>query len=286
MNIAWIGTGVMGTSMARHLIDAGHTVYVYNRTKSKCENLVKYGAIELNSISEAPLKAEVIFTMLGYPKDVEEVYLSEIGILSNISDKHICVDMTTSSPTLAQKIAVEMKKRGAEFLDMPVTGGDIGAKNGTLTVFVGGNEKILNEKIRPIVSAFSKTVTYFGNVGNGQYAKLGNQVAIASTMISLAESYEFAKKIGLDTKKFLETISLGSAGSFSMNSYGERILNNDYKPGFYIHHFIKDMGLALDECRKMNIELPGLKLAYDMYTSLAEEVKQNEGTQAIIKYYE
>lgn len=286
MNIAWIGTGVMGTSMVRHLIDAGHTVYVYNRTKSKCKNLVKYGAIELNSVSEAPLKAEVIFTMLGYPKDVEEVYLSEIGVLSNISDKHICVDMTTSSPTLAQKIAVEMEKRGAEFLDMPVTGGDIGAKNGTLTVFVGGDEKILNEKIKPIVSAFSKTVTYFGNVGNGQYAKLGNQVAIASTMISLAESYEFAKKIGLDTKKFLETISLGSAGSFSMNSYGARILNNDYKPGFYIHHFIKDMGLALDECRKMDIKLPGLKLAYDMYTSLAEEIKQSEGTQAIIKYYE
>ncbi|MBF0714553.1 NAD(P)-dependent oxidoreductase [Gemella sp. GH3] len=284
MNIAWIGVGVMGESIINHLLNAGHNLFVYNRTVSKCENVVNNGAILLNNISDAPKNADIIFTMVGYPKDVEEVYLGENGLLTTTKSNQIFVDLTTSSPELAQKIAEKLAEIGSFGLDIPVTGGDIGAKNGTLTLLAGGNKEIL-DKISPILNTFSSSINYFGKSGNGQRAKLGNQVAIATTMISLAESYTFAKNQGLDVEKFLETISKGAASSFSMSAYYPRILNNDYKPGFFIHHFLKDMKLALDECEKANIKLPGLNLAYDMYNSLSEDIKYSEGTQSIIKYY-
>ena len=285
MKIAWIGVGVMGESLVKHLINAGHELYVYNRTKSKCDNVVSKGAILLDKIEDAPLVADIIFTMVGYPKDVEEVYLGENGLIKNAKENQIFVDLTTSSPELAKKISVKFKEKGAFALDVPVTGGDIGAKNGTLTLFVGGDYTIFENKLKNILEIFAKTIEYFGEAGKGQYAKLGNQIAIATTMISVAESYLFAKKTGLDTKQFLETIATGSGGSFSMNSYGPRMLNEDYKPGFFVHHFIKDMKLALEECEKFGINLPGLSLVYNMYNELTDEIKYNEGTQAIIKYY-
>ena len=285
MKIAWIGTGVMGESMAGHLLDAGHELYVYNRTVSKTENLVKRGAKLLTEIKDAPLNADVIFTMVGYPKDVEGVYLGNDGLITTAKEGQVFVDMTTSSPTIAKKISEEFAKVGASALDLPVTGGDIGAKNATLSIMVGGDKKVYEEKVLPLVKHLGKNITYFGGAGKGQYAKLANQIAIATTMISVAESFKFAKEVGLDLEDFFKTVSTGSGGSFSMTSYGPRILKNDFKPGFFVHHFIKDMRLALEECEKMNITLPGLEAAYKLYNELEEEVRNTNGTQAISKWY-
>ena len=285
MKIAWIGTGVMGESMAGHLLDAGHELYVYNRTVSKTENLVKRGAKLLTEIKDAPLNADVVFTMVGYPKDVEGVYLGKDGLITTAKEGQVFVDMTTSSPTIAKKISEEFAKVGASALDLPVTGGDIGAKNGTLSIMVGGDKKVYEEKVLPLVKHLGKNITYFGEAGKGQYAKLANQIAIATTMISVAESFKFAKEVGLDLEGFFKTVSTGSGGSFSMTSYGPRILKNDFKPGFFVHHFIKDMRLALEECEKMNITLPGLEAAYKLYNELKEEVRNTNGTQAISKWY-
>lgn len=285
MKIAWIGTGVMGESMAGHLLDAGHELYVYNRTVSKTENLVKRGAKLLTEIKDAPLNADVIFTMVGYPKDVEGVYLGSDGLITTAKEGQVFVDMTTSSPTIAKKISEKFAKVGASALDLPVTGGDIGAKNATLSIMVGGDKKVYEEKVLPLVKHLGKNITYFGEAGKGQYAKLANQIAIATTMISVAESFKFAKEVGLDLEDFFKTVSTGSGGSFSMTSYGPRILKNDFKPGFFVHHFIKDMRLALEECEKMNITLPGLEAAYKLYNELEEEVRNTNGTQAISKWY-
>jgi 2-hydroxy-3-oxopropionate reductase len=285
MKIAWIGTGVMGESMAGHLLDAGHELYVYNRTVSKTENLVKRGAKLLTEIKDAPLNADVVFTMVGYPKDVEGVYLGNDGLITTAKEGQVFVDMTTSSPTIAKKISEEFAKVGASALDLPVTGGDIGAKNGTLSIMVGGDKKVYEEKVLPLVKHLGKNITYFGEAGKGQYAKLANQIAIATTMISVAESFKFAKEVGLDLEDFFKTVSTGSGGSFSMMSYGPRILKNDFKPGFFVHHFIKDMRLALEECEKMNITLPGLEAAYKLYNELEEEIRNTNGTQAISKWY-
>ena len=285
MKIAWIGTGVMGESMAGHLLDAGHELYVYNRTVSKTENLVKRGAKLLTEIKDAPLNADVVFTMVGYPKDVEGVYLGNDGLITTAKEGQVFVDMTTSSPTIAKKISEEFAKVGASALDLPVTGGDIGAKNGTLSIMVGGDKKVYEEKVLPLVKHLGKNITYFGEAGKGQYAKLANQIAIATTMISVAESFKFAKEVGLDLEDFFKTVSTGSGGSFSMTSYGPRILKNDFKPGFFVHHFIKDMRLALEECEKMNITLQGLEAAYKLYNELEEEVRNTNGTQAISKWY-
>ena len=285
MKIAWIGTGVMGESMAGHLLDAGHELYVYNRTVSKTENLVKRGAKLLTEIKDAPLNADVVFTMVGYPKDVEGVYLGNDGLITTAKEGQVFVDMTTSSPTIAKKISEEFAKVGASALDLPVTGGDIGAKNATLSIMVGGDKKVYEEKVLPLVKHLGKNITYFGEAGKGQYAKLANQIAIATTMISVAESFKFAKEVGLNLEDFFKTVSTGSGGSFSMTSYGPRILKNDFKPGFFVHHFIKDMRLALEECEKMNITLPGLEAAYKLYNELEEEVRNTNGTQAISKWY-
>ena len=285
MKIAWIGIGVMGESMAGHLLDAGHELFVYNRTVSKTDGLVKRGATLLKEVKDAPLNADVIFSMVGYPKDVEEVYLGENGLIKTAKEGQVFVDMTTSSPTLAKKISEEFAKVGATALDLPVTGGDIGANNGTLSIMAGGDKKVFEETVLPLVKNFGKNITYFGEAGKGQYTKLANQIAIATTMISVAESFKFAKEVGLNLDDFFNIVSTGSGGSFSMTSYGPRILKGDFKPGFFIHHFIKDMRLALEECEKMNIKLPGLETAYEVYNELEEEVRNTNGTQAISKWY-
>lgn len=285
MKIAWIGIGVMGESMVGHLLDAGHELFVYNRTVSKTDGLVKRGATLLKEVKDAPLNADVIFSMVGYPKDVEEVYLGENGLIKTAKEGQVFVDMTTSSPTLAKKISEEFAKVGATALDLPVTGGDIGAKNGTLSIMAGGDKKVFEETVLPLVKNFGKNITYFGEAGKGQYTKLANQIAIATTMISVAESFKFAKEVGLNLDDFFNIVSTGSGGSFSMTSYGPRILKGDFKPGFFIHHFIKDMRLALEECEKMNIKLPGLETAYEVYNELEEEVRNTNGTQAISKWY-
>ena len=286
MKIAWIGTGVMGESMASHLMNAGHELYVYNRTKSKTDNLVSRGAKLLSEVKDAPKFANVIFTIVGYPKDVEEVYLGENGLITTAKKGQVFIDMTTSSPSLAEKISNEFLKVGAYALDLPVTGGDVGAKNATLSIMAGGDKKVFEEVVLPLVEKLGKNITYFGVAGKGQYTKLANQIAIATTMISVAESFKFAKEVGLDLESFFKTVSTGSGGSFSMTSYGPRILKGDFKPGFFTHHFIKDMKLALEECEKMNIKLPGLETAYKIYNELEEEVRNTHGTQAISKWYD
>ena len=285
MKIAWIGTGVMGESMAGHLMDAGHELFVYNRTKSKTDNLVSRGATLLNEVKDAPKFADIVFTIVGYPKDVEEVYLGENGLITTAKKGQVFVDMTTSSPTLAEKISNEFLKVGAYALDLPVTGGDVGARNATLSIMAGGDKKVFEEVVLPIVEKLGENITYFGEAGKGQYTKLANQIAIATTMISVAESFKFAKEVGLDLDSFFKTVSTGSGGSFSMTSYGPRILNEDFKPGFFTHHFIKDMKLALEECEKMDIKLPGLETAYKIYNELEEEIRNTNGTQAISKWY-
>ena len=285
MKIAWIGIGVMGESMAGHLLDAGHELFVYNRTVSKTDGLVKRGATLLKEVKDAPLNADVIFSMVGYPKDVEEVYLGENGLIKTAKEGQVFVDMTTSSPTLAKKISEEFAKVGATALDLPVTGGDIGAKNGTLSIMAGGDKKVFEETVLPLVKNFGKNITYFGEAGKGQYTKRANQIAIATTMLSVADSFKFAKEVGLNLDDFFNIVSTGSGGSFSMTSYGPRILKGDFKPGFFIHHFIKDMRLALEECEKINIKLPGLETAYEVYNELEEEVRNTNGTQAISKWY-
>ena len=285
MKIAWIGTGVMGESMAGHLMDAGHELFVYNRTKSKTDNLVSRGATLLNEVKDAPKFADVVFTIVGYPKDVEEVYLGENGLITTAKKGQVFVDMTTSSPTLAEKISNEFLKVGAYALDLPVTGGDVGARNATLSIMAGGDKKVFEEVVLPLVEKLGNNITYFGEAGKGQYTKLANQIAIATTMISVAESFKFAKEVGLDLDSFFKTVSTGSGRSFSMTSYGPRILNEDFKPGFFTHHFIKDMKLALVDCEKMNIKLPGLETAYKIYNELEEEVRNTNGTQAISKWY-
>ena len=285
MKIAWIGTGVMGESMVGHLMDAGHELFVYNRTKSKTNNLASRGATLLEEIKDAPNFADVVFTMVGYPKDVEEVYLGENGLITTAKKGQVFIDMTTSSPSLAEKISNEFLKVGAYALDLPVTGGDVGARNATLSIMAGGDKKVFEEVVLPLVEKLGKNITYFGMAGKGQYTKLANQIAIATTMISVAESFKFAKEVGLDLDSFFKTVSTGSGGSFSMTSYGPRILNGDFKPGFFTHHFIKDMKLALEECEKMNIKLPGLETAYKIYNELEEEVRNTNGTQAISKWY-
>ena len=271
--------------MAGHLMDAGHELFVYNRTKSKTDNLVSRGATLLNEVKDAPKFADVVFTIVGYPKDVEEVYLGENGLITTAKKGQVFVDMTTSSPTLAEKISNEFLKVGAYALDLPVTGGDVGARNATLSIMAGGDKKVFEEVVLPLVEKLGKNITYFGEAGKGQYTKLANQIAIATTMISVAESFKFAKEVGLDLDSFFKTVSTGSGGSFSMTSYGPRILNEDFKPGFFTHHFIKDMKLALEECEKMNIKLPGLETAYKIYNELEEEVRNTNGTQAISKWY-
>ena len=285
MKIAWIGIGVMRESMAGHLLDAGHELFVYNRTVSKTDGLVKRGATLLKEVKDAPLNADVIFSMVGYPKDVEEVYLGENGLIKTAKEGPVFVAMTTSSPTLAKKTSEEFAKVGAAAVDLPVTVGDIGAKNGTLSIMAGGDKKVFEETVLPLVKNFGKNITYFGEAGKGQYTKLANQIAIATTMISVAESFKFAKEVGLNLDDFFNIVSTGSGGSFSMTSYGPRILKGDFKPGFFIHHFIKDMRLALEECEKMNIKLPGLETAYEVYNELEEEVRNTNGTQAISKWY-
>ena len=223
--------------------------------------------------------------MVGYPKDVEDVYLGENSLITTAKKGQVFVDMTTSSPSLAEKINTEFLKVGAYAFDLPVTGGDIGARNATLSIMAGGDKKVFEEVILPLVEKLGKSITYFGEAGKGQYAKLANQIAIATTMISVAESFKFAKEVGLDLDSFFKTVSSGSGGSFSMTSYGPRILGEDFKPRFFIHQFIKDMKLTLEECEKMNIKLPGLETAYKIYNELEEEVRNTNGTQAISKWY-
>ena len=284
-HIAFIGTGVMGASIVKHLLHNGHEVTVYTRTKEKAEPLVALGATWASSPAEAFKNKDLAFTMVGYPSDVEEVYFGDNGLFQSAETGNILIDMTTSEPTLAKKIFTHAQMLEVEALDAPVSGGDIGAQNGTLSIMVGGS-KATFDKVLAVMKHFGEKIVYQGEAGAGQHAKMCNQIVIASGMIGVCESLAYGLKAGLDLPTVLQSIASGAAGSWSLSNLAPRMINDDYAPGFYIKHFVKDMKIALDESKKMGISLPGLALAYEMYEKLIEEGYGEYGTQALLKAYQ
>lgn len=282
--IGFIGTGVMGKSMAGHLLSAGYPLVVFSRTKEKALELLEKGATWAESPKEIAEKANVIFTIVGYPTDVEEVYLGENGLIPNGRVGSYMIDMTTSAPTLAAKIYDEAKKRSIETIDAPVSGGDVGAKEAKLSIMVGGDEEAF-AAVRPILEHLGTNIVYQGKAGAGQHTKACNQIAIASNMIGVCEAIMYAEKAGLDPETVLKSISTGAAGSWSLSNLAPRMLNNNFEPGFYIKHFIKDMKIALEEAELIGMEAPGLALAKSLYDQLAERGEENSGTQALYKYW-
>ena len=282
--LGFIGTGVMAHSMAGHLMNAGYTVHIYNRTKSKAQDLIDQGAIwEENPAALAP-HCDIIFTIVGFPQDVEATYLGESGLLAHSKKGTILVDMTTSSPTLAKRIATEGEKIGIEVLDAPVSGGELGAKEARLSIMIGGNAEAF-KKVLPLFEIMGKQITHMGKAGNGQYTKMSNQIAIASNMMGVCEALTYGEKSGLDPTLLLQAIGAGSAGSSSMLNLAPRMIKEDYTPTFYIKHFIKDLKIAIESAKEMNLELPSLNRACSMYEELAKNGFENEGTQALIRWY-
>lgn len=282
--IGFIGTGVMGAAIVRNMMKQGFSVNVYNRTKSKTDTLVTEGAIWQETPAAVASASDIIFTMVGFPQDVESIYFGEKGIFSvSVKDK-ILVDLTTSTPTLAKKISEKAVDLGAEALDAPVSGGDLGAKNGTLTIMVGG-EKEVYEKVYPVFETFGKTIMLHGSAGKGQHTKMANQLMIAGTMTGMTEMMVYANKAGLNLPKVIDTLAGGSAANWSLSNYSPRILKEDYTPGFFVKHFIKDLKIALDEAKSMNLELPATALAEKLYETLANQGFENDGTQALIKLW-
>jgi len=283
--LGFIGTGVMGKSMAGNLLKAGYRILVYNRTKSKAQDLINQGAVWKDTVLEVASEANVIITMVGYPKDVEEVYVEPEGIIKNAKKGTYIIDMTTSSPMLAKKIYNEAKTRGLYALDAPVSGGDIGAREARLSIMVGGDLEAF-EAVKPIFEAMGKNIVLQGGAGAGQYTKMCNQIAIASGMIGVCEAMAYAKKAGLDPTTVLKSIESGAAGSWSLSNLAPRMIKGDFAPGFYVKHFMKDMRIALESAKEMGLEAPGLELALSLYEKLAAEGEENSGTQALFKLYD
>ncbi|MDN7244353.1 NAD(P)-dependent oxidoreductase [Planococcus shenhongbingii] len=285
MKLGFIGTGVMGNSLVKHLLKAGHEVTIYTRTAKKAENLVAAGAKLVESPKQVAEVAETLFTMVGYPSDVEEIYFGEQGILKHAQQNTVLIDLTTSQPNLAKRIFEEAKQKGIKALDAPVSGGDLGAQKGTLSIMVGGDEEAFQE-VLPLLELMGENIVYQGTAGSGQHTKMCNQINIASNMIGVCESLVYAKKAGLDPEQVLKSISSGAAGSWSLSNLAPRMIAEDFAPGFYIKHFIKDMKIAAEEAELMGLDLPGLRLSLRMYEKLADEGYSENGTQALIKHFE
>lgn len=277
--VGFIGLGVMGQGMVRNLRKAGFTVKGYNRTKEKGLVLEADGVEIVDTIQDVVTDVDVVISIVGYPQDVEQIYFED-GILDHAAPGTILIDMTTSSPTLAERIAKEAATRGLQALDAPVTGGDLGAKNGTLAILVGGEEAAFAQA-KPLFEAMGKSISLFGGSGKGQSAKLANQIAIAGSMIGTAEMLLFVTRSGIDPTQFIETIKSGSAGSWSLENLIPRVIAENYSPGFFVKHFIKDMRLALERGAEMGIATPGLALVKDLYEELAEMGHADSGTQAL-----
>jgi 3-hydroxyisobutyrate dehydrogenase len=282
--IGFIGIGVMGKSMAGHLQKAGYPLVVYTRTKEKAAELLESGAEWANSPKEVAQKANVVFTIVGYPYDVEETYLGENGLIANGKQGSYFIDMTTSSPSLAVKIFTEAKKYQIHTIDAPVSGGDIGARDAKLSIMAGGEEEAFAE-VLPLLEKLGTNIVYQGIAGSGQHTKMANQIVIASNMIGVTEAIIYAEKAGLNPDTVLKSIASGAAGSWSLSNLVPRMLKGDFDPGFYIKHFIKDMTIALDEAEQMGMEAPGLALSKSIYDQLAERGEENSGTQAIYKFW-
>lgn len=297
--IGWIGTGIMGRSMCERLLQAGYSVSVYNRTREKADSLLQQGARWAHSPIEVAQSSEIVFLMLGYPEDVRKVVLGEFqsgqsktseirtsepkmpGIIEVLQPGSVLVDMTTSRPALAVEIAEQCAQRGVISLDAPVTGGDVGAKAGTLSIMVGGDQMVA-ESLRPFWNAMGQTVVYHGKAGSGHHAKMTNQTLIAANMCGVCEALLYASKAGLDLEKVLQSCSPGAGGSWALSNMGTRIVAGDFAPGFYVEHLIKDMGIILDEARRLGIAMPGVALVNQLYIALEAQGHRRSGTQALI----
>jgi len=281
VRVGWIGTGVMGSSMCGHVLAAGHEVAAHTRTRSKAEPLLARGARWARTPADAATASDVVFTMVGYPADVREVILGEQGVLTGARRGATLVDMTTSEPTLAVEIDEAARAKGVATLDAPVSGGDVGARSATLSIMVGGDEAAL-ERVRPLLDLMAKTVVRQGGPGAGQHAKLVNQILIATGMIGVCEALLYGYRAGLDLDQVLRSVAGGAAGSWSLSNYGPRMLRGELDPGFMVEHFVKDMAIALAEARRLNLSLPGLALAQQLYVALMAQGHGRLGTHSLI----
>jgi 3-hydroxyisobutyrate dehydrogenase len=282
--IGFIGTGVMGSSMVINLLKAGYKVNVYTRRKEKAQACVDAGAVWNDSVAELASKSNVIITIVGFPADVKAVYLGSEGIIANAQANSTLIDMTTSNPSLAITIYEEAKKRNIYSLDAPVSGGDVGAREARLSIMVGGDKETFDACL-PIFEAMGKNIVYQGKAGSGQHTKACNQIAIASGMLGVCEALAYAKKSGLDAATVLQSIGGGAAGSWSLTNLGPRIIAENFDPGFFVKHFIKDMTIASDSSKELNLSAHGLELAKSLYEKLAAQGNENDGTHALYKLY-
>lgn len=283
--IGFIGLGVMGHSMAGHILDSGYRVHVYTRTRSKADDLVAKGAVWEDTVAGLAGKADVTISIVGYPADVAEIYLGPDGILENMRPGSTAIDMTTSDPALAVSLNEKGRERDIQVLDAPVSGGDLGARNATLSIMVGGDEAAF-KAVLPLLEVMGKNIVYQGKAGAGQHTKMANQIAIAAGMVAMCESLAYAKRAGLDPETVLNCIGGGAAGSWSLNNLGPRIIKGDFQPGFFVKHFIKDMKIAAGASKTMDLSTPGLDLALSLYEELAEKGGGDNGTQALYKLFQ
>lgn len=283
--MAFIGTGVMGASMAGHLMRAGCRLRLYTRTRSRAQALLDQGALWADTPAEAAREAQVVFSIVGFPDDVEAVYLGTDGVLSAVQPGTVIADLTTSRPDLAQRIAEAALAQSCAALDAPVSGGDVGAREARLSIMVGGDSDAF-EKVRPLFQAMGRNIVLQGPAGSGQYTKMVNQIVIASGMLGICESLTYAMASGLDPERVLTSISTGAAGSWSLDNLAPRILQGDYAPGFYVKHFLKDLTIALESASAMQLDLPGLTAARKLYAQLTEAGHGDDGTQALFRLYE
>ena len=278
--IGWIGTGLMGNPMAKHLVNAGYKLNVYNRTKQKAEELVSMGTIWYDTPADIAANSEVIITMIGFPKDVEECYFGDQGIFRQVKKGTILIDMTTTKPSLAVKISEESEKAGAEFIDAPVSGGQVGAINASLSIMIGGKKEVV-DSVLPIFQVFGKNMVYQGKAGAGQHTKMCNQITIAGTMIGVCEGLIYGVKAGLDLNTMLESIAKGAAACWTLDVLAPKIVKGDYSPGFSVDNFVKDLTIGLEEAEAMKLSLPGLALVKQLYLSIQAMGKGSSGTQAL-----
>lgn len=279
--IGWLGTGVMGEPMAGHLLEAGHSLVVHTRTREKADLLIERGAEWGETPRELARKSDFVFTMLGYPCDVEEIYCSENGVLAGCQSGSVLIDMTTSSPELAKRIARKALERDADAIDAPVSGGDVGAKSGKLAIMCGGETSAF-EKVLPLLKLMGDKIELFGSSGAGQRVKMSNQILIASTMVGTVESLLYAERSKLDLMQVIGLIGQGAAGCWSINQLGPRMAKEDWEPGFFVKHFVKDMGIALEDAGRMGLKLEGLELARDFYERVKDAGFADKGTQVLL----
>ena len=283
--VAWIGVGIMGKSMVRNLMKAGFELHIYTRTRAKVEDVIGEGAVFHDTIGDCVKGCEAVITMVGFPKDVEEVYFTPGNILDSAEPGAYLIDMTTTSPALAEKLYAEGVKRGYRVVDAPVTGGDTGAKAGTLSILVGGEQEDF-EACMPLFQAMGTNINHQGKAGCGQHAKMANQIMIAGTLSGVCEALTYAKAKGLDPHVLISSLATGAAGSKQLDAFGEKIVAGDYAPGFFLKHFVKDMGLALEEAQRSGITLDILAQVLENYKNLEGEGYGDLGTQALIKHYQ